>query len=97
MVNTKGRLRQTVNTKSRLRETRMMLGDNFKDLAEYMGISYQSLNKKLNGHVDFKRSEIKKIATRYSLDAEEIYYIFFDYIEPEREDEAMGQTRIEGV
>lgn len=64
-------------TKTRLKEILNLYGDTFANLAKYIGISYQSLNKKLNGHVDFKQSEIKAIKKRYTLDAEQINYIFF--------------------
>ena len=68
-----------MGTKERLKEIVDLYGDSIGELAKFLGITYQSLNKKLNGHVDFKRVEVKKIAERYSLDAEQIYYIFFDF------------------
>lgn len=67
-----------MDTKQRLKEVMIGYGDTMAELSKYLEITYQSLNKKLNNHVDFKRLEIKKIAERYSLDAEQIYYIFFD-------------------
>ena len=68
-----------MGTKERLKEIVDLYGDSMGELAKFLGITYQSLNKKLNSHVDFKRVEVKKIAERYSLDAEQIYYIFFDF------------------
>lgn len=64
-------------TKERLKEYMNLFDDGFGELAKYLEITYQSLNKKLNNHVDFKRSEIKKIKERYSLDAAQVDYIFF--------------------
>lgn len=66
------------HTKERLSEILKYFDDNFFKLAEIIGISYQSLSKKLNNHVDFKRSEILRIKQYYKLDAEQIEYIFFD-------------------
>ena len=65
-------------TKDRLKEIIKTYNDSFAELADALGISYQSLNKKLNGHVDFKRIEIKIIKERYMLSAEDVDYIFFD-------------------
>ena len=65
------------NTKERLKEVMGIYEDDAAALAKYLGLSYQSLNKKLNGHVDFKRGEIRAIADRYNLNAEMIYYVFF--------------------
>lgn len=64
-------------TKDRLKEIMRYFDDSYFKLADAIGISYQSLSKKLNNHVDFKRSEILKIKYRYNLDAEQIDYIFF--------------------
>lgn len=64
-------------TKSRLKEYMSYYDDNFQSLAEFMGISYQSLSKKLNNHVDFKRTEILMIKRRYNLTPEQVDYIFF--------------------
>lgn len=65
-------------TKDRLKEVVKSYNDSFAELANVLEISYQSLNKKLNGHVDFKRIEIKIIKERYMLSADDIDYIFFD-------------------
>lgn len=67
-----------METKERLKEFVDLFDDNFGELAKYLDLSYQSLNKKLNNHVDFKRTEIKKIKDRYSLSPDQVCYIFFD-------------------
>ncbi len=65
----------------RILESKMKLhGDTNASLANYIGISPQSLSSKKNGtrNADFTRSEIDKIKVKYSLTAEEIDQIFFD-------------------
>ena len=54
-------------------------GDNQADLAEYIGISPQQFNAKLNrtNGAKFNQDEIKKIKKKYNLTAEQIDYIFF--------------------
>lgn len=52
-------------------------GDTLESLANYLNITYQTLSKKMNGHVDFKRTEILKIKQRYNLSAEQVDNIFF--------------------
>lgn len=64
--------------KERLKEVIYLFGDNFTDLAQHLGITYQSLSKKLNGHSDFKLGEIKCIQERYNIDADTLFYIFID-------------------
>lgn len=64
--------------KSRLKEEIGLFGDNFSDLAKRLGITYQALSKKLNGHSDFKLSEIRVIQQTYNLDADTIFYIFIE-------------------
>jgi hypothetical protein len=64
----------------RVLESKMKLfGDTNVSLANYIGISPQSLSSKKNGtrNADFTRSEIDKIKERYSLSAEEVDQIFF--------------------
>lgn len=66
--------------KKNLLEAKMKVHcDNQSNLAEAIGISVQSLNRKLNGTggAEFTRSEIQKIKERYNLTAEEIDEIFF--------------------
>lgn len=56
-----------------------LYGDNQSDLAEYIGISPQRLNAKLNGTggAEFTRPEIAKIKEKYNLTDEEVVKIFF--------------------
>ncbi|SKB01296.1 hypothetical protein SAMN05443428_1564 [Caloramator quimbayensis] len=65
------------NMKWRLKEQIDKNGDTLEELANYLEITYQTLSKKMNEHVDFTRTEIKKIKSRYNLTAEQIEYIFF--------------------
>ena len=67
--------------KERIKEYMTLIGDTRAALAEYLGISYQALNKKINGQADFKCGEIAKIKKRYNLRPEEIDYIFFSEID----------------
>lgn len=57
----------------------VLFGDKQADLAEYIGLSPQRLNAKLNGTdgAEFTRPEIAKIIKRYDLTAEEVMLIFF--------------------
>lgn len=57
-------------------------GHTQKDLADLLGISYQSVSIKLNGHKDFTQTEIYRIMTVYKLTPEQVIDIFFnpDYI-----------------
>ena len=67
--------------KKNLLESKMKLhGDRQSDLADAIGISLQTFNKKLNGNdsAGFTQSEIKKIIERYNLTADEVMKIFFD-------------------
>lgn len=63
--------------KEKLKEVMAYFDETFPKLAEYLGISYQALNKKVNGQSDFKLGEIIKIKERYGLSMEEIEFIFF--------------------
>ena len=57
----------------------VLFGDKQADLAEYIELSPQRLNAKLNGTdgAEFTRPEIAKIIKRYDLTAEEVMLIFF--------------------
>lgn len=63
--------------KWKLREQIDKNKDTLDELAKYLNITYQTLSKKMNEHVEFTRAEIKKIKDRYSLTAEQLDYIFF--------------------
>ena len=53
-------------------------GDTQEALAEYLGIGLSALNARINGHVEFRRSEINAIRDHYKLTPEETMDIFFD-------------------
>ena len=52
-------------------------GDSLEDLANYLGITYQTLSKKMNSRADFTLSELRLIQKRYNLTAEQVYDTFF--------------------
>ena len=54
-------------------------GDNQSDLADYIGISLQRFNAKINetDGAEFTQGEIAKIKEKYDLTAEQIDLIFF--------------------
>jgi plasmid maintenance system antidote protein VapI len=52
-------------------------GDTIKNLAEDLGLHYNTVTLKLNGKLQFTQSEIKFLAKRYELTPEEITVIFF--------------------
>lgn len=61
-----------------LREYIEINDDSLEKLAKHLDITYQTLSKKMNGHVEFTRAEIKKIKDRYKLTPEQIVNIFFE-------------------
>jgi hypothetical protein len=58
-------------------------GDTIRDLAEFLGISPQSVSYKINEKVinkdkiEFKQGEIAAIKERYNLSADQVEAIFF--------------------
>ena len=59
----------------------ILYGDTNRDLAEYLGISQQSVSSKINENgTEFRQGEIAKIKDRYSLSAEQVNNIFFGTI-----------------
>ena len=53
-------------------------GDTNKELAEYLGISEQSVSNKINeSGTEFKQGEIAKIKEKYNLTADQVATIFF--------------------
>lgn len=61
-----------------LRSVMVLHGDTNKDLAEYLGITEQSVSAKINEtKTEFKQGEIAKIRERYGLTADQIEAIFF--------------------
>ena len=64
--------------KAALRSIMILNGDTNKDLAEYLGISEQSVSNKANENgTEFKQGEISLIKKRYNLSAEQLEDIFF--------------------
>ena len=53
-------------------------GHNQNDLADLLGITYQSVSIKLNGKKDFTQSEIYYIIQYYKLTPEQVIDIFFN-------------------
>ena len=54
-----------------------LFNDTVSSLAEYLGISRQTLTLKLDNKSDFTQSEIKKIVIKYNLTPDEMDQIFF--------------------
>ena len=64
--------------KELLKSIMVLHGDSSKDLADFLGISTQSLSYKINENKsEFKQGEIALIKTRYNLDADQVEAIFF--------------------
>ena len=57
-----------------------------KELASILGITYQTLNIKINGHKDFTRKELFIIKELFHLTPEQFCYIFFTYDEDRGEE-----------
>lgn len=53
-------------------------GDNLEKLAEALDLHISGVSGRVNGHIDFRASEIGKIVKRYNLSPEETTHIFFD-------------------
>lgn len=49
-----------------------------KSFADYLGISQQALNKKLRSESQFSQSEIKKVATEFKLNSDQLVKLFFN-------------------
>jgi predicted transcriptional regulator len=64
--------------KELLRSIMVLHGDTNKDLADYLGITEQSVSNKINENgTEFKQGEIRRIRTRYNLTSEQVDRIFF--------------------
>lgn len=48
-----------------------------KELADVLGVTYQTLNLKINGHTEFTRSEILGIKVFFKLTPIQVDYLFF--------------------
>ena len=51
--------------------------DTLEKLAEVLGIQISGVCARVNGHIDFRISEVEKIRDRYNLSNEELVKIFF--------------------
>lgn len=61
-----------------LRSIMTLHGDTNASLAEYLGITEQSVSNKINEKgTEFKQGEITKIKARYNLDCDMVDRIFF--------------------
>lgn len=64
--------------KELLRSIMVLHGDTNKDLADYLGITEQSISNKINENgTEFKQGEIRRIRIRYNLTSEQVDLIFF--------------------
>lgn len=52
--------------------------DNYEKLAEALGLHVSGICSRVNGKIEFRRSEINTIRQRYGLSAEETMRIFFN-------------------
>lgn len=61
-----------------LRSVMVLNGDTNATLADYLGITEQSVSNKINENgTEFKQGEIAKIKARYNLESEMVDRIFF--------------------
>lgn len=64
--------------KELLRSIMVLHGDTNKDLADYLGITEQSVSAKINENgTEFKVGEMRLIRERYDLTADQVDRIFF--------------------
>jgi DNA-binding Xre family transcriptional regulator len=65
--------------KAKLKSIMALHGDKNKDLANFLGITEQSVSCKINENgTEFKQGEIAKIKDKYHLSPNEVDAIFFD-------------------
>lgn len=65
--------------KPKLKSIMALHGDTYKDIAELLGITEQSVSGKINENgTEFKQGEITKIKDKYNLTPAELDAIFFD-------------------
>lgn len=70
-------LEYPLSMKQKMRLLLNKYGQTQKDLADILGLTYQSVSIKLNGHKDFTQSEIFTIMVMYELTPDEVVDIFF--------------------
>lgn len=64
--------------KELLRSIMVLHGDTNRDLANYLGITEQSVSNKINENgTEFKQGEIARIKARYNLTSDQVDQIFF--------------------
>ena len=64
--------------KDLLRSIMVLYGDTNKDLADYLGITEQSVSNKINENgTEFKLREIRLMRIRYNLTSNQVDLIFF--------------------
>lgn len=61
-----------------LKSKRVLKGISQSEMAERLGISLVTYNKKETGKIEFKRDEIEKIAVILELSISDVDEIFFD-------------------
>ena len=69
--------------KEKLRKVLKENGVSQNELADMLGLTYQTISIKMNGHKDFTQSEIRGIKVIFGLSAIEIDDIFFTEIQIE--------------
>lgn len=63
---------------SLLRSIMALFGDTNKSLADYLGLTEQTMSKKIyEKEAEFKLGEIRMIKKRYGLTPEQVAHIFF--------------------
>lgn len=64
----------------KLKSIIVLNGETQRSLAEYLGITENTLSAKINGYkgADFSQTEIFKIKEKYNLDSKQLDEIFFD-------------------
>lgn len=61
-----------------LKSVMVLHGDTIRDLAEYLGLTPQSVSDKINERgTEFKQGEITRIKEKYLLSADQVESIFF--------------------
>lgn len=63
---------------AKLKSKMVLHGDTQSKLAEALGMTCPMMSDRMNGKVDFRRSEINAIRARYELTDEETMQIFFE-------------------
>jgi DNA-binding XRE family transcriptional regulator len=80
--------------KQKVRDLLSKYGQNQNDLAQILGLTYQSVSIKLNGHKDFTQSEIYRIMVLYRLTPEEVVDIFFTREESRKIEITVDKSKI---